>query len=82
MSPNYNLLMKTLANNVFSNEDITVTFEPKLCIHAEKCAKGLSSVFRTDVLPWINLDAAETHRITEQIKKCPSGALQYCRNNK
>lgn len=72
--------METLTNNVFSNDDITVTFEPKLCIHAEKCAKGLSEVFRTDVLPWINLDAAETQRITNQIRKCPSGALQFCQN--
>jgi uncharacterized Fe-S cluster protein YjdI len=72
--------MKTLPNNVFSNNDITVTFEPRLCIHAEKCAKGLSNVFRTDVLPWINLDAAETQRIVKQIRLCPSGALQYCKN--
>lgn len=70
--------METLTDNVFRNRDITVTYEPKLCIHAEKCAKGLSEVFRTDVLPWINLDAAETERIIAQIKKCPSGALQYC----
>ena len=54
--------------NIFSNEDITVTYEPRLCIHAEKCAKGLSNVFRTDVLPWINLDAGETQKIIQQIK--------------
>ncbi len=33
--------------NMFSNEDITVTFEPKICIHAERCAQELSEVFRT-----------------------------------
>ena len=68
--------------NVFSNEDITVTFNPKICIHAERCAQELSDVFRTTVIPWINLDGTETKKIISQIKKCPSGALQYCLNKK
>jgi uncharacterized Fe-S cluster protein YjdI len=69
--------------NVFSNENITVTFEPKICIHAERCAQGLSEVFRTTVIPWINLDGTDdTTKIINQIKKCPSGALQYCLNKK
>ena len=72
--------METLTENVYSNKDITVTFEPSRCIHAEKCAKGLSEVFRTSVIPWIDLDGAKTKRIIKQIKKCPSGALQFCRN--
>jgi uncharacterized Fe-S cluster protein YjdI len=63
--------------NVFSNDDITVTFEPCVCIHAEKCAKELSDVFRTTIIPWINLDGTESKRIIEQINKCPSGALKY-----
>jgi len=64
--------------NTFENNEITVTFAPRKCIHADKCAKGLSDVFRTTVLPWINLDAATTEKIISQIKKCPSGALEYC----
>jgi uncharacterized Fe-S cluster protein YjdI len=67
-------------DNIFSNEDITVTFEPCKCIHAEKCAKELSQVFRTSVIPWIHLDGTETKRIIKQINKCPSGALQYSLN--
>jgi uncharacterized Fe-S cluster protein YjdI len=63
--------------NVFTNGELTVTFEPSKCIHAEKCANGLSEVFRTSVIPWIDLDAANTKRIVKQIRKCPSGALQY-----
>ena len=68
--------------NVFSNDDITVTYEPCLCIHAEKCARELSSVFRTSVIPWINLDGTETDRVIEQIKRCPSAALKFHSNNK
>ena len=67
-------------DNIYSNDDITVTFEPFKCIHAEKCAHELSEVFRTSVIPWINLDGTETKRIIEQIKRCPSGALKYSLN--
>ncbi len=62
--------------NVFSNEEITVTFNPRKCMHAEKCANGLSQVFRTAIIPWIDLDAAGTQRIAKQVRRCPSGALQ------
>lgn len=74
------MLMETYDND-FTNGEITVTFEPKRCIHAEKCAKGLSEVFKTSVIPWIDLDGAETERIIAQIKKCPSGALNFCYND-
>lgn len=63
--------------NVFSNSDITVTYKPCVCNHAEHCAKGLSNVFRNSVIPWIDLDGASTKEIIKQIKKCPSGALQF-----
>lgn len=63
--------------NEFTNGEIKVTYDPKICIHAEKCARGLSDVFRTTVIPWIDLDGADTDKIVAQIKKCPSGALQY-----
>ncbi len=63
--------------NTFSNGDLEVTYEPKKCIHSEKCCMGLSEVFRHSVIPWIDLDAAETESIVHQIKKCPSGALSF-----
>ncbi|QNJ98580.1 (4Fe-4S)-binding protein [Constantimarinum furrinae] len=75
------MLMETYKNE-FTNGEITVTYEPRKCIHAEKCAKGLSEVFRTTVIPWINLDGAASQRIISQVKKCPSGALSYCKTPK
>ncbi|WP_372756170.1 (4Fe-4S)-binding protein [Mariniflexile sp.] len=66
--------------NEFSNNEITVSYEPCKCIHAEKCARELSEVFRTSILPWINLEGTETKRIIKQIKRCPSGALSYREN--
>ncbi|WP_142783697.1 (4Fe-4S)-binding protein [Changchengzhania lutea] len=73
--------METKAN-VYSNEEITVTFEPRICIHAEKCASELSEVFRLSIIPWIDLDATETNKIVKQINRCPSGALKYKRHEK
>jgi len=67
--------------NEYTNGEITVTFAPIKCINAEKCANGLSEVFRTSVIPWINLEGTETSKIIAQIKKCPSGALNYCRSS-
>ena len=71
-----------IQSNLFSNEDITVTFEPCVCIHAERCAQELSEVFRTSILPWIKLEGTETNRIIDQVNRCPSGALKYHINNK
>ena len=68
--------METPTPNVYSNKDITVTYKPCLCTHAEKCAKELSNVFKASVIPWIDLEGASTKKIIKQVKKCPSGALQ------
>lgn len=69
-----------LYENEFTNGEITVNYEPRKCIHADKCAKGLSEVFRTSVLPWIDMEGAATSAIIAQIKQCPSGALSFCYN--
>ncbi|GAA4900052.1 (4Fe-4S)-binding protein [Flaviramulus aquimarinus] len=61
----------------FSNADITVTYDPCVCIQSETCAKELSNVFRTSVIPWVDIDGASTKKIIEQVKRCPSGALQF-----
>jgi uncharacterized Fe-S cluster protein YjdI len=60
----------------FTNGAITVTYDPDKCIHSEICARGLQEVFRTTVIPWIHLEGAESERIIDQVRKCPSGALQ------
>ncbi|MEM6517460.1 MAG: (4Fe-4S)-binding protein [Bacteroidota bacterium] len=73
--------METTAN-VYSNGEITVTYNPKKCINAEFCAKQMSNVFRQSVIPWINLDGASSEDVMKQVKKCPSGALQCYKNQK
>lgn len=66
----------------FSNSDITVTYDPCICTLSGKCAKELSDVFSNSIIPWINLDHTDSKLVIEQIKKCPSGALQFYKKKK
>lgn len=63
----------------FSNKDVTITYDPCICQLSGKCARELSNVFSNSVIPWVNLDEGETEDIIQQVKKCPSGALQFYR---
>ncbi|MEP1488684.1 MAG: (4Fe-4S)-binding protein [Algibacter sp.] len=64
----------------YSNDEVTVMWEPEKCMHSALCAKGLSAVFQPREKPWIKIDAAETDMIIGQVKKCPSRALSYYKN--
>lgn len=61
----------------YSNDEITVLWKPKSCIHSTLCWKGLIEVFNPKARPWIKMDGASTQQIMEQVSKCPSGALSY-----
>ncbi len=61
----------------YSNDQISVSFDKDVCIHSEKCIKGLPSVFNLEARPWINVNGASTQEIVGAIKACPSGALTY-----
>jgi uncharacterized Fe-S cluster protein YjdI len=65
----------------YTNGEITVVWQPEVCIHSTLCWKGLGDVFNPTKRPWINMDGAQTEAIIEQVKKCPSGALSYFKNN-
>lgn len=61
----------------YTNGDLTVVWQPKMCIHSEKCFKGLPRVFNPKRRPWVEAEAADIETIVNQIKQCPSGALSY-----
>ena len=65
----------------YKNKDITVLWQPTVCIHSAICVKGLPEVFHTGKLPWITPEHSNTDKIIEQVKKCPSGALSYFLNS-
>jgi uncharacterized Fe-S cluster protein YjdI len=64
----------------YTNDEITVVWKPKMCMHSTICWKGLVEVFNPQEKPWIKMDGATTERIIEQVKRCPSGALSYFLN--
>ena len=61
----------------YTNNEITVVWKPKTCIHSTLCWKGLLEVFNPKEKPWIKMDGAATEKIIDQVRKCPSGALSY-----
>ena len=65
----------------YSNNEITVVWRPNSCIHSTLCWKGLIEVFNPREKPWIKMEGATTEKIIEQVRKCPSGALSYYRND-
>lgn len=65
----------------YKNEDITIVWKPKTCIHSKLCWKQLGQVFKPAERPWVDASGASTERIIEQIDKCPSGALSYYYND-
>lgn len=65
----------------YSNGEITIVWKPKLCMHSRLCFNGLPEVFDPQARPWVNAEGAESERIAEQVKKCPSGALTFYYND-
>ena len=65
----------------YKNDDITVVWKPKLCIHAAECVKRLPEVYDPKSKPWIKIENASSDALKSQIDKCPSGALSYYNNN-
>ncbi len=61
----------------YTNGEVTVVWKPAICEHSAICFLGLPGVFNPTKRPWINIQGAETEKIIEQVKKCPSGALSY-----
>lgn len=62
---------------VYETAEITVTFEPALCIHSGKCVRGLPAVFDIGRKRWIRPEAAPRAEVEAQIARCPSGALKW-----
>jgi len=59
----------------YTKGNITVVWNPDLCIHSGNCARGLGSVFNPNVRPWVNMDGGTSSQIIAQVAKCPSKAL-------
>jgi len=63
----------------YETDGITVTFDPNICIHSGACVRGLPAVFDVRRHDWVRPYAATADEVEAQIRRCPSGALQYRR---
>ena len=63
----------------YETEGITVTFDPNICIHSGVCVRGLPAVFDVRRRDWVRPYAAPPDEVEAQVRRCPSGALQFRR---
>ncbi len=61
----------------YRTDQIVVSWEPKRCIHAANCIRGLPGVFRPQDRPWVHVDAATADEIAAVVMTCPTGALHF-----
>jgi uncharacterized protein len=64
---------------VYETPDVTVTFDPAVCVHSGICVRGLPDVFDVKRKRWVRPEAASADAVVAQVARCPSGALQIRR---
>jgi uncharacterized Fe-S cluster protein YjdI len=62
---------------VYETNEMTVTFEPDVCIHSGVCVRGLPAVFDVRRKRWVRPELAAAADVAAQVRRCPSGALKY-----
>lgn len=65
----------------YTNDEVTVVWQPSKCSHSAVCAKSLAEVFNPKARPWINMQGSDTDTIVKTVKQCPSGALSIKGDN-
>jgi uncharacterized Fe-S cluster protein YjdI len=63
----------------YANDAIEVHWEPRFCIHVQKCVRDLPGVFKAGERPWVVLDGADANAVAATVEQCPTGALHYRR---
>jgi uncharacterized Fe-S cluster protein YjdI len=64
----------------YTNGEITVIWQPDLCVHSGICFTELPDVFDPSDRPWINLKNATTNEIIDVVESCPTEALTFVFN--
>lgn len=60
----------------YEGQEITVSFNPRLCSHAAQCGKLAKHIFDPSQKPWVQPDNGTVAEVEAVIAACPSGALQ------
>jgi uncharacterized Fe-S cluster protein YjdI len=53
----------------YSNGEVTIIWQPGLCIHSGRSFRGLPEVFKLKEKPWIKPDGSTTEKIIAQVKR-------------
>ncbi|HEY5371170.1 MAG TPA: (4Fe-4S)-binding protein [Hanamia sp.] len=64
----------------YSNGEMTIVWQPNLCLHSGICVRTLPNVYHPKERPWIKIENATTEELINQVNRCPSGALSYYLN--
>lgn len=64
-------------NRKYTNGEINVYWQPKLCVHAAICLSELPKVFNPRRRPWVDLSQADTGSIIQVVNACPTNALMF-----
>ena len=67
-----------MSRKIYEGNEIDISFDGKLCIHARECVTCLPKVFVANAPgDWIQPDEASPEAIAAVAHNCPSGAIQY-----
>ena len=61
----------------YAGEQLDVTWDSRLCIHAGNCVRAKGDVFKNGRHPWCDPDIAPAAQVKAIVESCPSGALSY-----
>ncbi|WP_452224113.1 (4Fe-4S)-binding protein [Lacinutrix chionoecetis] len=64
-----------METKAYTNGEVTILWKAKKCIHSGICVKTLPEVYNPKERPWIKPENATSQQLTDQVLKCPSGAL-------
>jgi uncharacterized Fe-S cluster protein YjdI len=73
--------MSDEVTKTYTKGEVTIVWKSDLCQHSAICFRGLPKVLDPRKRPWVNPQGVSTEEIAEQVKKCPSGTLNYRMNN-
>jgi CDGSH-type Zn-finger protein/uncharacterized Fe-S cluster protein YjdI len=60
---------------------VDVTYDASRCIHFAACVRTLPRAFDPGSRPWVMPDNGTPDAVTQAVALCPTGALQYTRND-
>lgn len=58
----------------YSNGEITIILQPKICIHSGVCVRTLPQVYNPKGRPWITLENATTQQLVD---RSPNALLEH-----